>query len=253
MAIKHIARRSTSRGRGNSSKSRQHKDGIGNSGSGSTGKRLAAEPAPKRQEIDLRNSANAGRLITMNPLDVSETVKPIEDIPGGFPLAVQGIPGVISADSVTQNFVDVLCSEVQKANDYAWMCYEGLLTQWKSNNDHGIYHPAPGPVTLASVNRTLAGQWLQKGTGGAGIISYYQQYEPEIPPGTIQHPPAPAAAPDKTAESVGPLVPGTYNLFAALGGPYEASEVGKTIQANGATYVLINSTPMGFRPMWLKQ
>lgn len=189
----------------------------------------------------------------MNPLDVSEVVKPIADIPGGYPLAAQGIPGLISGDAITQNFVNELCSEVQKANDYAWSAYEGLMSQWKSNNQAGIYRMAPGPVTLAAVNQKAAAAWLQTGIGGVGIISYYQQWEPATPPGTMLAAPVPEPPPAKTAESVGALVPGTYNLYATIGGPYEASEIGNEITVNGAAYVLINSTPMGFRPMWLKK
>lgn len=188
----------------------------------------------------------------MNPLDVSEAVKPIQDVPGGYPLAAQGIPGIISGDAVTQNFVSVLCAEVQKANDFAWGDYQGLLTQWKSDNAKGIFRPAPGPVTLATVDQRAAAAWLQTGTHGAGIIGYIQQFDPEFPPGTVESAPAPPPSPAKTAESVGGLIPGTFDLYSALGGPYDPGEVGKTLETPNGHFALINSTPMGFRPMWKK-
>ena len=188
----------------------------------------------------------------MNPLDVRDSVPPIADIPGGYPLAVQGIPGLVPADAITQNFVDVLSMEVQKANDFCWNDYQGLLKMWASDNAAGIYRLAPGPVWLAAVDRKAAAAFLQTGTGGVKIISYYEKWDPNTPPGTIESAPPPPPPPAKNPEPIGARIPGTQSLYADQGG-YTALDVGTVHAEPSGTYVLILSSPVGGIPMWLKQ
>lgn len=182
----------------------------------------------------------------MNPLDVSTQIPNQPDI--NLPEPPKGIPGLISADAIIQSYVSLLQQEVQKLNDFAWNAYLGLLSQWKSNNAAGINLPAPGPATLAAVDTNAAIHWETTGKNFSAQFVYYQKWDPNTPPGTIAAKPAPPEPPAKSAESVGALIPGTSNLYAALGGPYDPSECGKP---NGE-YTLINMTPFGWEPAWRK-
>lgn len=188
-----------------------------------------------------------------NPLDVSTQVQPFTDA-SEPPGEVLGIPGFISQDAFTQVFVTEIMRQYNLKNKQASDAYHGLLAMWKSDNEHGVYHPAPGPVTLAAINQVALGQWLNgvKGTSDK-IVSFYQSFDPAIPPGTVFQPAPPPPPPDKTAESVGPLLPGTYDIYAALGGPYAPSEDGKPLQTPAGAFVLINMSPMGnWEPAWKK-
>jgi hypothetical protein len=187
--------------------------------------------------------------MTNNPLDVSTMIPQVEDNP--HPLPPQGIPGLISADAIVQAFVNVLEMEVQKLNDFALADYNGLVTHWKSDNAAGVYRPAPGPVTLAMVDPIAAAQYEVTGVGFNKIFSFFTQFDPSAPPGTVFQPLV-TPPPEKTAESVGGLIPGTEDLYLALGGPYDPSEFGKSVTTVTGHFHLVNMTPMGWKPAWRK-
>lgn len=187
--------------------------------------------------------------MTPNPLDVSTMIPQVPDTP--LPLPPQGIPGFIAGDAIVQAYVNLMLQQVQKLNDFALADYNGLVTHWKSDNAAGVYRPAPPPVTLAMVDPAAAAAYETTGVGFAKMFSFYTQFDPSAPPGSVFQSVV-ATPPDKTAESVGGLIPGTEDMYTALGGPYEPSEFGKQVTTPTGAFHLVNMTPMGWRPAWRK-
>ncbi len=187
----------------------------------------------------------------MNPLNAREQIQASEDHP--LPNPPLGIPGLVSSDAIIQAYVALMQDQCDRKNAMIVGVYQNLLQQWKDANARGIYNPAPGPMTLVHLNRDAAAKYETTGVGAAAMFSFYDQWDPDVPPGTIATPPPPPPITPKTPESIGQHIPGSSNLYEALGGPYEANEVGTEQNVAGSRYVLINSTPMGFKPMWLKE
>lgn len=183
-------------------------------------------------------------------MNAREQIQLGEDHPVNAPA---GIGGLISSDMIVANFVALMQDQCDRKNAMIQGIYGNLIANWKENNSRGIFNPAPGPMTLVHLDRNATADYERTGIGSAKLFSFYDQWDPDVAPGTIFTPPPPPLPPAKTMEHVGDRVPGTSSLYAALGGPYDPSEVGSEITDAGVKYVLINSTPMGFRPMWLKE
>lgn len=187
----------------------------------------------------------------MNPLNAREQIQLSEDHP--LPNPPLGIPGLVSSDAIVAAYVALMQDQCDRKNDMIQGIYGKLIADWKDNNSRGISNPAPGPMTLVHLDQAAAADYERTGTGAAKLFLFYDQWDPAVPPGTIYAPPPAPPPPAKTAEHVGDHVPGTSSLFFAAGGPYTPSELGNELTTDNGRFVLINSTPMGFRPMWLKQ
>lgn len=187
----------------------------------------------------------------MNPLSAREQITLSEDHP--LPNPPQGIPGLISGDAIVQAYVNLMQDQCDRKNANIQGIYANLLQQWRDNNARGVFNPAPGPMELVHLNQAAAANYERTGVGSALMFSFYDQWDPTVPPGTIASPPPQPIPPAKTAESIGDRIPGTSNLYAALGGPYDASEVGTEQTVAGAKYQLINMSPMTFEPAWMKE
>lgn len=187
-----------------------------------------------------------------NPLDVSQVVPPLVDPEASWSLPVQGIPGLISGDAITQSYVALMQDQVKRANDFALGIYNDLLSKWHGANARGTYNPAPGPVILAGVNPKAAAIALNTGKGFPSIIYYTQYYDATAPPGTIFTAPTPPLPPPKNW-SVGKRVVGTNNLYYAEGGPYSESDVGEELTVGSDKFQLILGSPMGASYFFLKE
>lgn len=150
----------------------------------------------------------------MDPLDIRETLPPLKDL-DYIIIPVQGIPGFIQADAITQNFVNLLVDQVQRKVTYIQGIYNTLLDHWKSDNQRGVFNPAPGPMWLASVNTKVAASYLNTGKGGSSVFVYFQQWDKDVPPGTIFSP-TPTVV-DNSTIGVGNKVPGTMDLYYTTG------------------------------------
>ena len=166
---------------------------------------------------------------TVNPLDASQVVSAGTDNPMNPPVPV---PGVASADMIVQNFVNVLKNEINHANAFALANYHGQLFHWNDNNQHGIYGPAPQPVTLVVLNPTAAANFEITGIGSANMISTTQYWE--VPSGLVLQAPAKPAPIPQPANPVGQKIVNTSNLYEVVPGDTHGS---------GDTYTDTSVTP----------
>lgn len=174
---------------------------------------------------------------------------PINSEGDTFPMPVQGIPGVISADVITQNFIRVLTQEINSQNSFLLANYNGNLAHWFDDNNHGIYRPAPAAIVLKVVHPDVAAKF--ENTGNAGLldtmvttVTYFV-----VPPGTIA---APVAAPALAQPSnpIGPLHPGTQNIYDPAPGDTLALGSTYTDPVTGIKY-LKQGSPMT-RGFWMQ-
>lgn len=185
----------------------------------------------------------------MNPLNAREQIQLSEDHP--LPNPPIGIPGLISSDAIVAAYVALMQQQCDLKNTWIQGVYGKLVADWKDNNSRGIYNPAPGPMTLVHLNADVAAEYEKTGVGSAGMFAFYDMWDPDAAPGSMYTPPPAQKPPEKAEQTVGERIPGTSNLYNPVGS-YSSADVGSEITKDGAKYVLINSTPMGFRPMWLK-
>lgn len=182
-------------------------------------------------------------------LDVRTMLSPLADIPPS-PMFEVGIPGLVTGDAIAQKFVEWLRAEIQTKVDMVVGRYSGQIQTWRGNNERGIYAPAPGPMMLASLDAAALERYVRTGTGGAAVYDFYEQSDPLVPPGTILKPPAPPAPVPIPDDPIGELIPGTANLYVAIGS-WLPTSYGVTRSKNGHTFKLINMSPVGWFPAWL--
>lgn len=186
-----------------------------------------------------------------NPLDVSNylTNPDPKDVPAG---PVKGIPGVISADAVTQSYVNLLAGQCQKENDYVTGIYNDAIRRWMDDNAKGIFHMAPGPMRLGIFNPKAAAAFLNGDASQYIIYTFYDSWNPAYPPGTLASPPPPPTV-STTLPLVGEHVPGTVDgiggLYKALGNSLlDPSLFGEHDPSD--SYELVLRTPFDPTPYW---